>query len=171
MTPAPHHPPLLISLAVAAILVWRVYARVRRTVGRQKLSQFRAWATIVLFSLLLVLFLLGSLAHTGSFVTLAAGAGLGVGLGFYGLRLTKFEDTPLGLFYTPSAHIGIALSLLFIGRIGYRVAQFYLAGVPTAPPSTSFVSSPLTLAFFGLLAGYYVAYEFGLLRWARRVSA
>ena len=39
-------------------------------------------------------------------------------------------------------------------------------------PSTSaadFVRSPLTLAVFGLLAGYYIAYAIGLVRWRYRV--
>jgi len=49
-------------------------------------------------------------------LTLVAGAGFGAALGLYGLRLTKFEQTAQGLFYTPSAHLGIALSLLFVGR-------------------------------------------------------
>jgi len=165
------HPSLLVSLGVAALIVWRMYSRVRRMVGRQVFSHKRARATVVLFPLLLVLVLLGSLAHPTSLLALAAGAGLGVALGFYGLRLTKFEETPLGLFYTPSAHLGIALSLLFIGRIGYRFVQLYLSGAPaSAPPHSAFVSSPLTLAIFGTLAGYYVSYALGLLRWGRRAG-
>jgi hypothetical protein len=139
-------------------------------VGRQTFSRKRALVTVVLFPLLSLLILLGALAHPASLLTLAAGAGLGVALGFYGLRLTQFEATPLGLFYTPSAHLGIALSVVFIGRIGYRLAQLYLFGVP-ASSNAAFVSSPLTLAIFGTLAGYFVSYAFGLLRWAQRASA
>ena len=47
----------------------------------------------------------------------------GAALGRLGLRLTRFEQTPLGLFYTPNAHLGVALSLLFLGRLIYRVFQ------------------------------------------------
>ena len=32
-------------------------------------------------------------------------------------------------------------------------------------------SNPLTMAIFGTLAGYYVTYAIGLLRWRARVSA
>jgi len=32
-----------------------------------------------------------------------------------------------------------------------------------------FVRSPLTLAVFGLLAGYYIGYAIGLARWHHRV--
>lgn len=163
------HPSLLVSLGVLALVVWRMYSRVRRMVGRQAFSRKRVLATVVLFPLLLVLVLFGSLAHPTSLLASAAGAGLGVALGFYGLRLTKFEETPLGLFYTPSAHLGIALSLLFIGRIGYRFAQLYLSGA-SASSHSAFVSSSLTLAIFGTLAGYYVSYALGLLRWAQRAG-
>ena len=53
------------------------------------------------------------------------GAGLAAGalLGVFGLRRTTFEPTPQGLYYTPNAHLGIALSLLFIARIAYRLVE------------------------------------------------
>lgn len=168
--PAPH-PSVWVSLGVVALVVWRLYARVRRMIGRQQLSRVRPWFTVVLFPLLIVLLLLGALAHPLHALTLLAGVGLGVGLGVYGLHLTRFEQTPQGLFYTPSAHLGIALSLLLFGRVAYRLAQFYLLASSTALTSADFVRSPLTLAIFGTLAGYYTAYAIGLLRWRKRVSA
>jgi len=169
MTAAPH-PSLLVSLGIAALVVWRLYSRVRRMVGRQRFSRRRPWITVVLFPMLLALLLLASLAHPVNAVTLVAGMALGVALGIYGLRLTTFESTPQGLFYTPSAHLGIALSLLFIARIVFRVVQFYFADVSAPASPHDFVRSPLTLAIFGTLAGYYVTYAIGLLRWAGRVQ-
>jgi hypothetical protein len=139
-------------------------------VGRQRLSKVRPWLTVCLFPLLVALLLLGSLAHPGVALALVTGVVAGAALGFYGLHLTKFEQTPLGLFYTPNAHLGIALSLLFLARIGYRAAQLYFAAGATQMASTTFVRSPLTLLIFGTLAGYYVAYAVGLLRWQHRAS-
>jgi hypothetical protein len=159
---------LFISLGVAAFIAWRVYVRVRRMVGRQKLSRVRPWVSVCVFPVLLALLLVGSLVHPTNALALLAGAGLGAALGAYGLRLTAFEQTPSGLFYTPNAHLGIALSLLLLARIGYRAAQFYFLAAPTAAPPVDFVRSPLTLLLFGTLAGYYVAYAVGLLRWSRR---
>lgn len=99
------------------------------------------------------------------------GVALGTGLGVYGLRLTKFEQTPRGLFYTPNAHLGVALSLLFVGRIAYRAAQLYFSsGSLLVGRPTDFARSPLTLLIFGVLAGYYVTYAVGLLRWRARVG-
>jgi hypothetical protein len=66
--------------------------------------------------------------------------------------------------------LGIALSLLFIARIGYRAAQLYFSPSAIQDGSIDFARSPLTLLVFGTLAGYYVAYAIGLLRWRRRAS-
>lgn len=162
-------PSMALSLGIAALIVWRVYSRVRRLIGRQQLKPVRPWITVTLFPLLGLALLLGSLAHPLTAASLGLGAAVGVGLGVYGLRLTRFEATPAGLFYTPNAHLGIALSLLFIGRIAYRAAQLFLLAPAGAPPSTdAFMRSPWTLLIFGTLAGYYVCYAVGLLRWKHR---
>ena len=165
------HPSLLVSVGVGALILWRVYSRVRRMIGRQKLSNVRPWITAVVFPVLLGLLLLSSLAHPINALGLLAGAGCGAALGVYGLRLTKFEQTTEGLFYTPSAHLGIALSLLFLGRLAYRLAQTYvLAGQTSDAWPNDFTRGPLTLVIFGTLAGYYVTYAIGLLRWRRRAA-
>ena len=166
----PVHPSLFVSLGIAALVVWRLYSRIRRLVGRQKLSAVRPWITICLFTWLMGMLSLASLAHPDHLAAVAGGIALGIGLGVYGHRLTQFEQTPAGLFYTPSAHLGIALSLLLFGRVAYRLAQVYLLASSTAATPADFVRSPLTLAIFGTLAGYYAAYAIGLLRWRHRVS-
>jgi hypothetical protein len=144
-------------------------------IGRQRLSPLRPWLTVTLCPLLVVLLLLGSMANpaTGPLVAagLAAGVAAGVALGLYGTRLTRFEATPAGLFYTPNAHLGIALSLLLVLRIGYRILTIYLSGQALDAPSLQMHASPLTLAIFGTLAGYYVTYAIGLLRWRRGVRS
>jgi len=162
MAAAPH-PSLLVSLGVGALLAWRMYSRMRRMVGRQSFSRNRAIATSVFFPLLLVLVLPALLAHPASLLSLAGGAGVGIALGIYGLRRTKFEITSIGLFYTPSAHLGVALSLLLVGRVVLRLVQIYAYG---AQPSSqaAFATSPITLAILGTIAGYYVSYAIGLLK-------
>ena len=162
---------LLIVLAFAALVVWRVYARIRRVVGRQRLSKVRPWITVVAFPLIFVLLLASSLAHPATGVAALAGAIVGAGLGVLGTRLTKFEVTPAGLFYTPNAHLGIALSLLLVLRLAWRFVMLQTAGRNFDPQSMQIGSNPLTMAIFGTLAGYYVTYAIGLLRWRARVSA
>jgi len=161
------HLSLVVSVGITALIAWRVYSRVRRMVGRQQLSSARPWLTICLLPVLLAL-LLGSFGHPGTALETVAGVGLGAALGIYGLRLTKFEQTLSGLFYTPNARLGIAISLLFLGRIAYRATQPYFSAVPVSVPPSDFARSPLTLLIFGTLTGYYVTYAVGLLRWRKR---
>jgi hypothetical protein len=169
--PVPSPPSVVVSLAIAVFVAWRLYSRFRRSVGRQKLSSVRPWITVTLFPALIALFLFRSIAHSGSTLAIVAGSVLGVILGMYGLRLTKFEQTGSGLFYTPNLHLGIGLSVLLLARIAYRAAQAYLSTLPAAATPMDFVQSPLTALILGTLAGYYVTYAVGLLRWRLRVTA
>jgi len=147
------------------LIAWRVYARFHRMVGRQRLSRVRPWITLVIFPSLLLLLGFAAQAHVERLWWLAGGIGLGSLLGRFGLRKTRFEPTPKGLFYTPNVHLGIALSLLFVARIAYRLVEVYVSE-PTVPHGMDdFARSPLTLAVFGLLAGYYIIYAIGLVHW------
>ena len=159
----PAHPSLWVPVGIGALVVWRMYGRIQRAVGRQHFSKGRAWTTVCFFPVLAVLLCLGTLKHPEAMLALAGGAAVGVGLGIYGLRLTKFEHTPEGMYYTPNAHLGIALSVLLVLRVGYRFALAYFSPETAAPPPAANLS-PLTLAMFGTLAGYYVSYAVGLLR-------
>jgi hypothetical protein len=166
------HPSLYTSLAIAALVLWRIYSRVRRAIGRQKLSPVRPWLTVTLFPLLLAFIAFGATManQPGALVALLAGTALGLALGVIGHRLTTFEATPAGLFYTPNAHLGIALSLLMVGRIVWRYLQMSATVDTSAGTGPGFVSSPLTLLIFGTLAGYYVTYAIGLLNWRRQLG-
>jgi hypothetical protein len=87
-----------------------------------------------------------------------------VALGVIGLRLTRCEVTGAGLFYTPSAYLGIALSTLLVCRIAYRFASGGFSDARAAT-STPPALTPLTLLLVGTLAGYYCTYALGLLHW------
>ncbi|MFI4877584.1 MAG: hypothetical protein ACHP9U_01875 [Steroidobacterales bacterium] len=159
----------LFTAAIVALIAWRMYARIRRSIGRQRLSPVRPWVSVTLFPLLGVLLALSVRALPVAEGCLAAGAAVGIGLGVLGLRLTRFEQSPEGLYYTPSAHLGVILSTLLLCRIAYRFVTggFPGAAVNTPPPSANALT-PLTLLLLGTLAGYYACYAAGLLRWAAR---
>jgi hypothetical protein len=160
----PGTPSLLPFLFIVPIVIWRLYSRVKRNVGRQQFSKWRPWLTLTLFPTIVILISLGAVAQPLRLLAMAGGIFAGAVLGVFGIRHTKFENTPQGLFYTPNAHIGIALSVLFTGRVIYRIVQLYSMEPNAQLNPADFASSPLTLSIFGLLAGYYVTYAIGLLR-------
>jgi hypothetical protein len=135
----------------------------RRFIGRQRFRPLRSWVSIVFFTILVIALLIGSFHHASQSLAELLGVGIGIGLAAYGLRLSKFEPAPGGLYYTPNMHIGIALSLLLVARVVYRFQESYFSTAGFAEPPTSFVRSPLTLLLVGTLAGYYAWHAFGLL--------
>lgn len=157
----------IVLLALVPLLAWRIYSRVRRLVGRQRFSAVRAWLAVTVLPVFGALLLLSSMFRIASLASLVLGAAIGCGLGVYGLRLTRFEPSADGFFHTPSAHIGIGLSLLLVGRVLYRVFMVATFVGATHASSIDFVRSPLTLVIVGTLLAYYVSYAAGLLHWQR----
>lgn len=169
-TPVPVHVPLASVLIVGALVAWRLFRRVRRLVARQPFRAARVWLSLVLFPVLALTMLAGLYAHPPSVGIECIGLLIGAGLAVYGIRLTKFEITGQGLYYTPNAHIGIALSLLIAARVLYRFAQLAAAPSSMGGPSYTLVQSPLTVLLVGTLAGYYACYALGLILWAGKAS-
>ncbi len=163
MTPTP-----IVAAVLAPFILWRVYQRVKRLMVRQRSQPWRHWIAAVLFPLLMVLLGTAALTHPPALAGMAAGITAGVALGVLALRRTVYEQIGGSFFYTPNAHIGILVSVLFIGRLLYRGYEFYVLG---AAQPQDFASSPLTLLVFGVLAGYYTTYAAGLLRWRKSAAA
>ena len=155
-------PPPTGLILFAGLFAWSIYRRVRRNIGRQKLRPRRAVTSIIILSAVTVLVAITAAHNTHSLLGLGGGLSPGALLGLAGLRLTKFETTEEGHFYTPNTHIGIALSVLFAGRIAYKM--FIAAGNAAAAPNPAVpLQSPLTLFIFGLTVGYYIVYQAGIL--------
>jgi hypothetical protein len=161
----------LFLIVLVPLIAWRLYARVRRSVGRQRLGKVRPWVTVVLFPALVALLCVATLRSPIALGALALGALVGAVLGGVGLKLTRFEATNEGFFYVPNLHLGIALSLLMAGRIIYRMVALEGAVHSVSSPPDAFLRSPLTLIIFGTLAGYYTAYAAGLISWRLRGRA
>jgi hypothetical protein len=151
----------LIPILLIGLIAWRFYRRVRRNIGRQRLHPRRAVTSIIILSVVSILIVGTSLRNANLLLGFGGGLLVGIALGFVGLRLTRFETTEQGHFYTPNTHIGIAVSLLLVGRITYRF--MILRDVSTASHHPPPMQSPLTLLIFGLVVGYYLVYQAGLL--------
>ncbi len=165
MTPAQILPALIIPL-----VLWRVYSRVRRNIGRQPLRPRRLAGAVIFFSVVTALIALGATRYPSALAALGGGLALAVPLGLLGLRLTRFELSAEEKFYTPNTTIGLAVTLLFVGRIVYRVVTIVGSGRPAGAPPSVF-ENPLTLLVFGLTAGYYITYYAAVFLRSRKKSA
>lgn len=105
---------------MTSLVIWGMYRRVRRNIGRQPLQPKRLILRIVIFSLISALFVFIGLEHPKVLLGFGGGVLLGVPLAFVGLRLTRFETTAEGRFYTPNLYIGVGLSLLLVARLAYE---------------------------------------------------
>jgi hypothetical protein len=150
----------VVPILFGGLIAWGIYRRVRRNIGRQKLRPRRIIISIVIFSAVSLLFFIMSLQRLHLLLGIGGGLLLGVPLGFFGLRLTRFETNEGVHFYTPNTPIGIVLSVLFIGRLAYRF--WVLNDAATAFDHPPPFQSPLTFFIFGLIAGYYIVYYIGL---------
>ena len=120
---------------------------------------------IVVFALVAVLLLAVCAFSPRLLAGLGGGLVLGLPLAWWGLSLTRFEIDGTGRrFYTPNTYIGVALTLLLAGRVLYRVGVLYFSDPAVAAAAPTFMQSPLTLLLIGVTAGYYIAYNAGVLR-------
>jgi len=156
------HPHALIWLLLIPLIIWRIYRRIRQHLGPQKSVRWRHILILILYPLILSLIALGAHGDEMSLIAMGIGILSGLGLAVYSLQVTRFEQKSDGLYYTPSAHIGIALSILLIGRILYRLFELATQGENLAALQ-HMTNTPLTLLILGNFFAYYVCYTIGLL--------
>jgi len=165
----PHIGPYLI----AALAVFVIYRRFRRSFGRQRLVPARMAIRMALLGVVGVSLLPVALRSADFLAAVVAGAAIGVALALWGASRTRFETVGATLYYVPHTYTGIAVSLLFLGRLVYRIVQVYAGGGglnpdPAAPAQgfagASMVRSPFTLGLFFALIGYYLCY-YSLVLW------
>jgi hypothetical protein len=156
--------PYGIALAVV-ILLWRIGARVRRTIGRQRLQPRRVRFSAYFLPFAMVLLMLGASSHPWNAAAQFAGIALGVAAASYSIRTSRFEVVNGEHFYTPNPYVGTAVVALFLGRLLYRLALVYTTtGAFTSAPE-SLVKSPLSVFTAGLMLGFYSWQAWHLLRW------
>lgn len=159
------HSKLIAPILIAAVIGLRLYVRMRRSFGRQRVQPRRMTARITIFAVLGALLLLITRAAVPAVAALLAGCACGAALGILGLRHTRFESTSEGRFYTPHTYIGLAVTVLFVARIAYDFLLLYHGAPPTTGgPMALPHESPLTLAASGAFIAYYLTYYAGVLR-------
>jgi hypothetical protein len=159
-------PPAAVALIVIPLVLWRMVSRIKRLTTRQRSRIWRHRTTLAFFPLLvLVLAALALRTNPIALAGLAVGLPLGAMLGRTAIGKARFEQVGADEFYfTPHAPIGMVVALLFISRMAWRGYQIFM--VPGG--QSDYVASPLTLLTFGIVAGYYILFAFGLLAWRKR---
>ncbi|HEV8544593.1 MAG TPA: hypothetical protein VGR78_19560 [Verrucomicrobiae bacterium] len=163
------NPSVIFPIVLTALIAWRIYRRVRRSIGRQRLQIRRVIISIIMFSVFTVLMAFFSSRYPAVLAGFGGGVAAGTVLGMIGIRLTRFETSAEGRFYTPSARIGVALAFLLAGRMLYRMTL--LQSGAYASNNARAMQSPLTFLIAGLTFGYYLTFSIGLLIRSRNTGA
>jgi len=155
-------------LLFAVLFVFLIYRRFRRNFGQQPLRPIRMQIRIGVLILVGGLLLPTAFRSAAFLSAMLAGVTVGVALAVWGGSRTRYLRISDQLYYVPHTYTGVAVSLLFLGRLIYRVVQIYsnahVARSVAAEASkqafvpSSMLSSPLTLSLFFVLMGYYVCY-------------
>lgn len=158
----------------APIVLLLLYRKFRRHFGRQPLSAPRLWLRVaglgIATAALLLIGLTGMAVGANTGIAAIAGLCAGGALSVLGLRMTRFEDAEGGRWYTPDPWVGMAITALMLGRLGYRfikVRALTDIALQDGSAMSALHRSPLTLAIAALLVGYWLGYCIGLLRRAR----
>ncbi|MGZ8288370.1 MAG: hypothetical protein ACXWVD_14795 [Telluria sp.] len=156
-------------LVLVPLLIWRVYARVKKMMARQRSIVSRHWTGVGVFTAMVLVPGSELVAQPMTLGWLAVGTAAGIGYGMFGLRKTRYEETPEGYWFTPNLYLGMLVAMVFIARIMYVGLEIYVnQGSANALPR--FTDSPLTLVSLGLFAGYFGTYSAGLLRWRHKMK-
>src|SRR5579859_1198992 len=163
---------------IAGLAVLLIYRRFRRSFGPQPVRPVRMWIRIAVL-MLLGCSLIPYALKSGQFLLAElSGALAGLALGSWGARHTRYATYEGRLHYVPHTYTGIAVSLLFIGRLVYRIAEWYgqngaLEGATAAAHGLSpepMMRSPLTVGLMFVVAGYYACYYATVLRKSKHIS-
>jgi hypothetical protein len=148
-------------LVLTPVLVWRVYARLKTQMQRQRSILTRHYTGIFVFIAMIVVPASELLGNPVSLGALAVGTAAGIAYGIWGLKLTRFDETDEGYYFTPNARLSIAIAMLFAARVLYIGFELYA----NQGPAPRFTDSPLTMLVVGLTGAYFATYSIGVMRW------
>jgi hypothetical protein len=155
-------------IALVPVLVWRIYQRLKSQMARQRSIMSRHYTGLLVFGGMLLVPAIELGDRPFSLAALAAGAIAGIGLGNYGLRRTRFEDTSEGYFFTPPMRMGILVAMLLVARVIYLGIEIYM-NQGSSQPNPRFSDSPVTMFCVGLAGAYFATFSASLMRWRQRM--
>ena len=155
-------------LALTPLLVWRIYSRLKGLMARQRSVMQRHYTGTGAFALIPIVVASQVAPDLAMLGWLGAGVGFGIAYGVWGLKITRFETTREGYFFTPNMLLGMVVAMLFVASIlfiGFEIYANQGTGLPT-PRVTDYV---FFLPCLGMMTGYFATYSVGLLRWRWRL--
>jgi glucose-6-phosphate-specific signal transduction histidine kinase len=162
--------PVLIVLAVVALVPFSIVQRYRMGTSRQRARGWLTTINLAGIALSAILFLAGAAVTTvwvpHAFTYTAAGLVVGCVLGFIGLWLTRWEPAPGSLHYTPNRWFVLGITLVVTARLIYgfwRGLHTWRAGVEGASWFGA-AGIPGSMAAGAVVLGYYLAYWVGVRR-------
>ena len=168
---------LLPLLIVALVVLWllllplALWQRYRTGRARRRavpwVAGLNAWSLLVSALVFVVSAWLAGYWIDAALPHAAVGLAAGLGLGFVGLALTRFEATQRGLYYTPNRWLVLALTLVVAARIAYGLFRMEQAWAADAHAAW-LTQQGSVLAVGGLLLGHYLGYAWGLRRRIRQ---
>lgn len=156
----------LTLLVLTPFLVWRIYARLRTAMARQRSIVSRHWTGLLVFTAMVLVCASEVVQRLPLLGWLALGTAAGIGYGTWAFKHTRLEETDEGYYFTPPARLGIVIAMLFTARILYIGFEMY---ANQDAPTPRFTDSLVTLLAVGLTGGYFGVISGALALWRYRI--
>jgi hypothetical protein len=157
---------LTLTGVVLLSLALRYRAGTARRQARRSVASLNVWATSFSAVFFLSFTLLLSFWLVSAFRFALIGISCGAILGLLGLAITRWENRPEGLFYTPSRSLALIVTLAIAARFVYGWWRATHSGSSSAPGDQHWLitasGTQLFLAVAAGLIGYYLVYSIGV---------
>jgi MFS family permease len=160
---------IFVLLAFAGVILLSLALRYRAGTARRQARRWVAKLNVWMTSLSAVFFLsftfLLSIWVGSAFRYALIGMGIGGILGLLGLALTRWENRPEGLFYTPSRWLAFLIVFAIAARVLYGWWHATHSGRNTPGGQHWLITASgtqLSLAVAAGLIGYYLVYSIGV---------
>jgi hypothetical protein len=159
---------LLGLLAGVALLPLSLVLRYRAGTARRLARRWVATLNAVMLALSIAFFLVAAAITNvwvpDAFVHAIVGLLVGAGLGVIGLLLSRWERTPIALYYTPNRWLVLTITLLVSARLLYGLWRAWHAW-SAGPGDQSWLAAAGaagSLAAGAIVLGYYLVYWTGI---------
>jgi hypothetical protein len=159
---------LFVLLAFAGVVLLSLALRYRAGTARRQARRWVASLNVWAISFSAVFFLSFTLLLSfwvgSAFRFALIGIGSGAILGLLGLALTRWENQPEGLFYTPNRWLAFLIVFAITARLLY--GWWHATHLGSAPGDQHWLNAAsgtqLSLAVAAGLIGYYLVYSIGV---------